>query len=162
MSGLCVAGSDSMLAVLPCHHTRQKISTCTIAWSGSRLHQRLTGMAQYLFKSFGHNLVPSWSTRSGGLRFRLLNEAVSKGRVATSSFLARSVHYSRKNTYQDNNYQVSRTVNRTSKLHIHTTDEPTTPRKTIMAPKQKIIIDTDPVCHHINRSNCQHPGQHIL
>jgi hypothetical protein len=95
----------------------------------------------------GLKFALSSSSRCGISKYKVLVEAVSKRRVATSSFLSPSINHSRENTYQDNDARASKTIFGTQKLHIHTTERLSTHSKTIMAPKQKIIIDTDPVCH---------------
>ena len=149
------------MVLLPCHHIDRTYHSLQLLTLGSRSQEELTEITSYIVRSFGYEFMLSSRGRTGILTFKVFHEAVSKRWVATSSILTRSVYHSRKNTYQDNSSRAPKTIQKTSRLHNHTTRKIPTPRETIMAPKQKIIIDTDPVCHFTN-FKYQHPGQHIL
>ena len=141
-------------------HSTEQIIVLQLLTPSFSPHKERIHMAGYISGSFRHSLVLSSRTRTEILRSRIFHEVVSKRRVATSSILTPSVYHLRKNTFQDNTSRASRTSLETSKLRIHSTEKASIPKTPTMAPKQKIIIDTDPVCHFTN-FNHQHPDQHM-
>lgn len=160
MSGLCVDGPNRRWSYYPVTTFDRTYHCLKSLEPGSGSYRYLTDATSYTSRYFMYRSMLSSRARTEISRCRIFREAVSKRWVATSSILTQSVYHSRKNTYQDNTSRAFKTIHRTRRLHFHTTRKLSTSRET-MVPKQKIIIDTDPVSQ-FTKFNYQHPDQHKI
>lgn len=128
VNGLCAYGS-ALLTLTPCHVSSHKKTSSKNVTFGYKQERILKIVIENIFCSLELTamLLSSILVVKCKLSYHLM--LCQKKRVATSTILARSIHHSRKNTYQDNTALTTRTISKTYQLHKFLTRKLEDPRK---------------------------------